>query len=743
MLFRKTNLFSCSILSLVFFTTSIFAITKDQAKTIAITTAFGNKIGSSNVMVTKNLVPANAEIRCLKTSYASPANPSWMFFSDDNPGANWSHAARVAFVDAVTGDCQLISVQWPPVAGSDNFSLDYDIVAKNVVIAPDPKGLYTTPLSSQIARNSSMKSGLTATYSSSKYAVLICGGYDAGNLHERYYSDIQEMYTTLRNTYGYPAANIYVLCADGDADGNGMISFDGVEYSMDLDGNGTIDCNTAASKANITSTFSTLNTKMTSSDFLFVFTTDHGSNIASPPASIYDEGSLTLWDYDEMRDDEFAVAVNQIANYGYEVFCFEQCFSGDMINDLWGKNRVIASAANWDEYSWGRVFSSLWINAVNGSAPAADVNNDLVVSMREAFDYAELNDLADEDPQYYESYPGLGATLSLNGLIPPEPPPTLPQVKIQINTGASAPVTNCPRVQFKLLNVDPSKTVDLTKIEIRYWFASQTTQTHASMVDYANYQDPYTVITSKVTSQIVPQILAPQTHYMSVKFSSGVPLLPPGAANNVIVQSRFNKADWSNFDQRDDWSYIQTTNFVDAKKVAVFYNGTLVWGSEPSDIPPPPPSSSFKVQSSTSNTGAVSNQLYINVRIHNTGTVSEAISSLDLKYWYSKEGTNPEVVSIDWVAKLPAGTTINSQAQAALEPVTIAGQTGVVHLSFPSASINIEPNSYIEARLRVNKSDWSNYTQTNDYSFIPQSSFTDCNKVCLYKNNVLVWGIQP
>ncbi len=580
MLSRKNNLLTYSILSLLFFTTSIFAITKDQAKTIAITTAFGNQVSSSNVMVTKNIVPANAEIRCLKTLYASPANPSWMFFSDDHPGANWSHAARVAFVDSVTGDYQIISVKWPPAA--DKFSLDYDTIVKNVEIAPDPKGLVKTPLNSKIARNSTMSLDRSIN-ASSKYAVLICGGYDAGNLHERYYTDLQEMYTTLINTYHYSAANIYVLCADGDADGDDSISFDFVDYSMDLDGDGTVDCSTAATKANIISTFATLNTRMTSEDFLFVFTTDHGSNIVGPPGSIYDEGSLTLWNYDEMRDDEFADAVNQIDNYNYEVFCFEQCFSGDMINDLWGTNRVVATAANWDEYSWGRVFSSLWISAVNGSAPAADLNTDNNISMQEAFDYAELNDLSDEEPQYYESTLGLGAQLTLNGLIPQDTTPELPLVKVQINTSGSSLINNCPHIQFKLLNLDTTQTVDLTKIEIRYWIAAEDTQPQYTVIDYADYHEPYTVITSNVTSQMVqvqPPI-ASQTHYMSMQFSSGVPQLPPGAANNVIVHSRYNKADWSNYDQSNDWSYSQTTGFVDANNVAVYYDGLLVWGNEP------------------------------------------------------------------------------------------------------------------------------------------------------------------
>lgn len=749
MLHKKQNMFTSSILFVMFLTASIFAITKDEAKTIAITSAFNNQISSSNVMMTKDLLPPDAQIRCFNKFYASPANPSWMFFSDDQPGANWAHSARVAFVDAVTGEYQLINVTWPPEAVSANFSLEYETVVENVVILPESKVMKRTILTSTIARSSINKtksvSDTDINATGSKYAVLICGGFSWGSLYTRYYTDLQEMYVTLINTYNYPEENIYVLCADGDADGSGTIAFSGEERSMDLDGNGTSDCNTAATSDNIFSTFSDLNTKMTSDDILFVFTTDHGNNSYDP--AVYDEGLLSLWNYESMRDDEFADAVNQIESYQYQMFCMEQCFSGDMINDLWGPNRVIATAANWDEVSWGREFSSLWIAAVNGSDPDADVNEDGLVSMREAFDYAELNDGASETPQYYETTPGLGETLTLNGLIEP-PLPELPQVRLLINTNGSPAVSNSPQIHFELLNEDPENNpVDLSKIEIRYWIAASTTQAQYARIYYADYREPYSDITTNVTSEMVEvdPAAGDQTHYMSIKFSDGISPLLAGVANNVTIHSSFNKADWSNYDQSDDWSFIQTTNFVDANNVAVYYEGWLVWGNEPFGIvPPPPPPSALKVQSSTYNSNPITNQVYINVRIHNIGEVEEDLSSLELKYWYSDDETTlPEVVAIDWVGKIPSGEIITSQAQASVETAEVAGQTDVVSLSFPGSDLTLEPNGFIEANLRVNKEDWSNYLQTNDYSFNAQSSPTDCNRICLFKNNILVWGIEP
>ena len=47
---------------------------------------------------------------------------------------------------------------------------------------------------------------------------------------------------------------------------------------------------------------------------------------------------------------------------------------------------------------------------------------------------------------------------------------------------------------------------------------------------------------------------------------------------------------------------------------------------------------------------------------------------------------------------------------------------------------------------RIHHTSWQSYnkyTQTNDYSFGTQSWFTQWNKIGLYYNNSLVWGIEP
>jgi MYXO-CTERM domain-containing protein len=48
------------------------------------------------------------------------------------------------------------------------------------------------------------------------------------------------------------------------------------------------------------------------------------------------------------------------------------------------------------------------------------------------------------------------------------------------------------------------------------------------------------------------------------------------------MQARFNKDNWTNFNEADDHSFDPTkTSFTDWNRVTAYQNGTLIWGVEP------------------------------------------------------------------------------------------------------------------------------------------------------------------
>ena len=62
--------------------------------------------------------------------------------------------------------------------------------------------------------------------------------------------------------------------------------------------------------------------------------------------------------------------------------------------------------------------------------------------------------------------------------------------------------------------------------------------------------------------------------------------MAPGAKTGLI-QLRWNKNDWSNYNETNDHSYTTSasapvpTSFVDWSRVTIYQNGARIWGVEP------------------------------------------------------------------------------------------------------------------------------------------------------------------
>ena len=70
--------------------------------------------------------------------------------------------------------------------------------------------------------------------------------------------------------------------------------------------------------------------------------------------------------------------------------------------------------------------------------------------------------------------------------------------------------------------------------------------------------------------------------YLELSFKTGLPALAAGASTGEI-QDRFNRQDWSNYNQANDYSFdAAAAAYADSTKVTVYANGKLVWGTEPS-----------------------------------------------------------------------------------------------------------------------------------------------------------------
>jgi hypothetical protein len=274
-------------------------------------------------------------------------------------------------------------------------------------------------------------SAYTKKSSDSRWAVLMNGGYDSSNNHVRYWNDLSNIYITLVNVYGFADENIIVLCSDGldpsPDQSNGQNS------NPDLDGDGDDDIMYSCILSNVDMVFENLADNLTSGSKLFVFTTDHGNTKGG-----FDT-YFCLWDMEELTDAHFAELLDALPDC--EIVCtFEPCFSGGFLdNVVVPPGPIVASSScRHDEYSWAMgnllydEYAFYWTAAVKGEDAFgelvdADYNQDGMVTMDEAFIYAEAHDAQQEEPQYGDYPEGFGETISLWPSSKPPETPTKPE----------------------------------------------------------------------------------------------------------------------------------------------------------------------------------------------------------------------------------------------------------------------------------------------------------------------------
>lgn len=147
------------------------------------------------------------------------------------------------------------------------------------------------------------------------------------------------------------------------------------------------------------------------------------------------------------------------------------------------------------------------------------------------------------------------------------------------------------------------------------------------------------------------------------------------------------------------------------------------------------------VQYRVGDSNAQDNQIKPQFKIVNSGTTPVSLSDLKLRYYYTIDGEQAQQFSCDW-AQLGCSNVSGSFAKIGT-PTT--GADYYLEVSFGSGAGTLAPGSQSgEIQTRINKVNWSNYNETNDYSYIgTQTSYAANNKVTLYRNGALVYGIEP
>ena len=147
-------------------------------------------------------------------------------------------------------------------------------------------------------------------------------------------------------------------------------------------------------------------------------------------------------------------------------------------------------------------------------------------------------------------------------------PATALDVLVQNRNGYSRSNTISEYLNVRNTGNQPVNYADL---KVRYWFSPEGTAPINYSYDWAQ------VGASNMSGQIGQK---GSEMYFETSFAAGLGQLYP-LSSTGDVRFRLAKSDWSNFIEDNDWSYRTPYNYVLNDHVTVYYQGKLVYGTEP------------------------------------------------------------------------------------------------------------------------------------------------------------------
>lgn len=156
----------------------------------------------------------------------------------------------------------------------------------------------------------------------------------------------------------------------------------------------------------------------------------------------------------------------------------------------------------------------------------------------------------------------------------------------------------------------------------------------------------------------------------------------------------------------------------------------------------PEPSDTEIEVSNTSSASVTTNTLVNNFKIKNIKGEALDLSKLSIRYYYTSDGAGKETVWCDNVSitfnKAPWYVSYTGVCNGNI--VKMSGKTDLadsyLEITFDTTD-QLEEGAVLEAATRTAKDNWSNYDQSNDYSY------GDSEKVAVYYDGVLIAGMEP
>ncbi|MFI5750326.1 glycoside hydrolase family 48 protein [Streptomyces sp. NPDC051644] len=152
-------------------------------------------------------------------------------------------------------------------------------------------------------------------------------------------------------------------------------------------------------------------------------------------------------------------------------------------------------------------------------------------------------------------------------------------------------------------------------------------------------------------------------------------------------------------------------------------------------------SGAVKVQYKNTDSAVGDNQIRLGLQLLNTGSAPVDLSTVTVRYCFTPEGGASTFSTYCDYAAL-GSSNITHKVVAAAAPKT--GAERYLEVGFAAGAGTLAAGASTgELQLRLNKTDWSDFNEADDYSRATNTAYADASKVAAYIGGALAWGVEP
>jgi len=319
-----------------------------------------------------------------------------LVFADDDPFANFSHNCRYLLYDAKNGELYREKpARFPP------FEKE---IPRTLQAFHEPLQFQTNP--NYFVHKPYFVCPILWP-EGTRYAILY-----AGMTNKRHLNDMEFLYRTLVDKYGFSPSHIYALSYDGTLNTQDGVQThwpgDGSAYRIHITGSGT--------QTSLEAAIDDLKGKIKSKDVLLIHTNNHGGYDGTPGTA----NLCTYPSWDGYYANDFAAKLAGLPKFRKLIVMMEQChaggFNGPILANSPATDTSVASAAiepnnsyvtadgNWDPFARDWISAQAGHDSFGGSlAFNPDGNGNGIIEAEEAFNYANIVRDPRDTPNFSES----------------------------------------------------------------------------------------------------------------------------------------------------------------------------------------------------------------------------------------------------------------------------------------------------------------------------------------------------